>query len=67
MRVTVTNPTDSTYPAEMLLTPETDIDQETLERLMKHYQTVGFGRYSETWKLNHVRVRLVPATDEGGE
>ena len=57
MRVTVTNPTDLTYPAEMLLTPETDRDRETLERLVAKYETVGHGRYAEG-EINHVRVSL---------
>lgn len=58
MRVTVTNPTDSSYPAEMLLRPETDADRETLERLVEHYEVAGFGRHGETMQLLHVSIRL---------
>lgn len=42
----------------MLLRPETDADRETLERLLKNYETTGFGRHPETMQLLHVSIRL---------
>lgn len=61
MKVSVTRPTNNPLISgvgELQLFPENDDDQFYLERLVDHYQIVGFGRDAATMKLNHVRVRL---------
>jgi hypothetical protein len=55
---------DDLDPCHLYLAPESERDQETLEKLLAGYKVQGFGRDPEAWKIIHLELQLERLEDE---
>lgn len=51
-------------PDVLCLIPDSEADQQTLERLLADYRCVGFGRHPETRQVLHLELPLTPIKEQ---